>query len=48
MMKYSGELGLMRRYRTDSKPCPQINKLVLSVFKSTGGIAYRRYYKERK
>jgi hypothetical protein len=34
MMKYSGELDLMRRYKTDSKPCPQINKLVFSVFKT--------------
>jgi hypothetical protein len=46
--KYLGELSLMRRYRTDSKPCPQINKLVLSTFKSTGGTTYQRYYKGSK
>jgi len=48
MMKYSGELSLMRRYRTDFKPFPQINKLVLSAFKITGGTTYRRYYKGSK
>jgi hypothetical protein len=48
MTKYSWEFDLMRMCMTDSKPCPWINKMVLSVFKSTGGIAYQRYYKERK
>jgi hypothetical protein len=41
-------LYLMRKFKVDSKPYPQINKLVLSVFKNRGAIVYQRYYKERK
>jgi hypothetical protein len=47
MMKYSGELDyeeVQDRFQT----LPQINKLVLSVFKDTGEITYQRYYKESR
>jgi hypothetical protein len=48
MMKYSGELGIMRRYMTDSKPYPQINMLVFSVSKDTSETVCQKYYKENR
>jgi hypothetical protein len=33
---------------TDSKPCPQINRLVSSVSKDTGETVCQKYYKENR
>jgi len=45
---YSRGSDLKRNFKEYSKPCPQINKMVLSYFKNISEIVYQRYYKERK
>jgi len=39
-------LDLMRKFKEDSKPCLEINKLVFSFFKNTSETVFQRYYKE--